>query len=82
MVFTNGEVDIEKVLCLHLLTAHKTETLTPPAQHHRTLKFLAKEQSPLERLIERSKRKRKEDSLTKLLPTYILGTGFILFKRH
>ncbi|KAF5296479.1 hypothetical protein FQR65_LT01468 [Abscondita terminalis] len=72
MLFTDGELDIEKVLGLHLLTAHKTETLTPPVKCNRPFKFLIKEKSPLERLIERSKKRRKIDDLTKLLPTYVI----------
>lgn len=71
LLFTSGQVDIEKVLCLHLLAAHKTETLkTPPRIDVTTT--TAKEQSPVERLIERSKRKHAE-TMTKLLPTYVLG---------
>ncbi|KAF5302589.1 hypothetical protein FQA39_LY10207 [Lamprigera yunnana] len=72
ILFSNGELDIDKVLCLHLLTAHRTETLTPPSRKRRSLSLLSKDQSPLERLIERSRKKRRIDNLTKLLPTYVL----------
>ncbi|KAI4456578.1 hypothetical protein MML48_8g00011874 [Holotrichia oblita] len=72
LIFTDGEVDVDKVLCLHLLSTHRTETLTPPPREQRAFMFLAKQQAPLERLIERSKRRWPEDRLTRLLPIYVL----------
>ncbi|KAK9720033.1 hypothetical protein QE152_g22345 [Popillia japonica] len=72
LIFTDGEVDVDKVLCLHLLSTHRTETLTPPPREQRAFMFLAKQQAPLERLMDRSKRRWPEDRLTKLLPIYVL----------
>ncbi|KAK5641693.1 hypothetical protein RI129_010240 [Pyrocoelia pectoralis] len=72
MLFTNGELDVEKVLCLHLLTAHRAETLRPPVKTKRPISFLAKDQSPLEKLIERSRKRRIMDKHPKLTPTYVL----------
>lgn len=70
LLFTDGEVDVEKILCLHLLAVHKSESvLSPPREN--ISKY--RDNSPVERLIERSKKKKTEDSITKLLPTYVLG---------
>lgn len=73
LIFTDGELDIDKVLCLHLLSAHRTDTLTPPPREQRAMMFLAKQQAPLERLIERTKRRWPEHKLTRFLPIYVIG---------
>ncbi|GJQ72389.1 hypothetical protein Trydic_g3471 [Trypoxylus dichotomus] len=75
LIFTDGELDVDKVLCLHLLSVHRTETLTPPPREQRTLMYLAKKQAPLERLIERTKKRWPEDRLTRLLPIYVIDSG-------
>jgi hypothetical protein len=72
LLFTDGEVDIEKVLCLHLLSSHETDHLTPPRRPRTTTSM--KKDSPLEQLIERSKENPKEAVLAAVLPTYVLGT--------
>lgn len=72
MLFTNDEIDKEKVLCLHLVSAHRTECLTPPKKK---LAYACKIHSPLERLLERSKRKNihLEQKMTNMLPIYTIG---------
>ncbi|CAG9767067.1 unnamed protein product [Ceutorhynchus assimilis] len=73
MLFTNDEIDIEKILCLHLISAHRTESLTPPKRKEA---FMCKIHSPLERLLERSKRKHihLEQKMTSMLPVYTIET--------
>nr|CAI5856656.1 unnamed protein product [Callosobruchus analis] len=69
LVFTDGEVDIDKILCLHLISAHRSETLTPP----RRKKVMCKENSPKERLIERSKRGYNSyEKVNTVLPLYTI----------
>ncbi|XP_031354780.1 uncharacterized protein LOC116179201 isoform X1 [Photinus pyralis] len=75
MLFTDGELDVDKILCLHLLTAHRAETLTPPARSRRPISFLSKDQSPLEKLIERSRKRRVTNRCPKLSPTYVLDVN-------
>ncbi|XP_050298670.1 uncharacterized protein LOC126737713 isoform X2 [Anthonomus grandis grandis] len=81
MLFTNNEIDKEKILCLHLISAHRTESLTPPKRKFAYFN-LCKVHSPLERLLERSKRKNihHEQKMTNMLPIYTvemteLGSG-------
>ncbi|KAL1497913.1 hypothetical protein ABEB36_008794 [Hypothenemus hampei] len=71
MLFTNDEIDKEKILCLHLISAHRAESLTPPKIK---LNYICKIHSPLERLLEKSKRKHihQEQKMTNLLPIYTL----------
>ncbi|KAH0822393.1 hypothetical protein GEV33_000398 [Tenebrio molitor] len=73
LLFTDGEVDIEKVLCLHLLSSHETDHLTPPRRPRTTTSM--KKDSPLEQLIERSKENPKEAVLAAVLPTYVLDVN-------
>ncbi|KAJ8948029.1 hypothetical protein NQ318_003362 [Aromia moschata] len=69
LIFTDGEVDVEKILCLHLLSAHRAETLTPPKRK----KYMCKEHSPTERLVERSKNGfNNYETLSHLFPLYTL----------
>ncbi|XP_019878650.1 uncharacterized protein LOC109606517 isoform X2 [Aethina tumida] len=71
LLFTEDEIDIEKMLCLHLLSNHDTCELTPP-RVVRKIKMTI-ENSPLERLIYRSKRTSKtNEDLIHLLKSYIL----------
>ena len=75
MLFTDGEVDIEKILCLHLLSSHETDHLTPPRRPRTSSR-----ESPLEQLIERSKNNTSnEKMLDSVLPTYVLGTTLTTF---
>ncbi|XP_018323386.1 uncharacterized protein LOC108735749 [Agrilus planipennis] len=69
MLFTNDDLDIEKVLCLHLLTAHRFEMLAPVVK---PVGYVSKDQCPLERLLERSKRRKPENRMVKMLPLYVL----------
>ncbi|XP_030764475.1 uncharacterized protein LOC115888774 isoform X2 [Sitophilus oryzae] len=73
MLFTNEEVDVDKILCLHLISAHRTESLQPPK---RPSAVMCKIHSPLERLLDRSKRKHihLEQKMTSILPIYTLET--------
>ncbi|ERL86077.1 hypothetical protein D910_03491, partial [Dendroctonus ponderosae] len=73
MLFTNEEIDKEKILCLHLISAHRTESLNPPK---RKLAYMCKVHSPLERLLERSKRKHihQEQRMANMLPIYTIET--------
>lgn len=72
MLFTNDEIDKEKILCLHLISAHRAECLTPPKKK---LARMCKVHSPLERLLERSKRKNihQEQRMTNMMPIYTIG---------
>lgn len=71
LVFTDDAVDIEKILCLHLLSAHRAETLTPV---NRAMRYLCKDHSPAEKLIERSKQGfENHEKITVLLPLYTIG---------
>ncbi|XP_022916464.2 uncharacterized protein [Onthophagus taurus] len=72
MVFSDDEVDIDKILCLLLLRAHSTETLSAPSKNEKPGKILQRDQSPLERLVERSKKKYVEDKMIKMLPIHVL----------
>ncbi|EFA09068.1 uncharacterized protein LOC103314139 isoform X1 [Tribolium castaneum] len=74
LLFTNGEVDIEKILCLHLLSSHETDHLTPPRRPRTSGGFMKKD-SPVEQLIERSKENPREAVLRAILPTYILDVN-------
>ncbi|RZB40443.1 uncharacterized protein BDFB_005667 [Asbolus verrucosus] len=74
LLFTNGEVDIEKVLCLHLLSSHETEHLTPPRRPRTSSKYWKKD-SPIEQLIERSKGCEIEAASSTGLPTYVLDVN-------
>ncbi|KAG5879494.1 hypothetical protein JTB14_029447 [Gonioctena quinquepunctata] len=70
LVFTNGEVDAGKVLCLHLVSAHRAENLTPPKKK---LMYMCKEHSPTERILEKSKRGyANNEKLSSLLPLYTI----------
>ncbi|KAJ8975673.1 hypothetical protein NQ317_003173 [Molorchus minor] len=70
LVFTDGEVDIEKIICLHLLSAHRAETLTPSRKKN---KYVCKEHSPTERLVDRSKKGfNNYEKLSQLLPLYTI----------
>lgn len=72
LLFTDGELDIDKVLCLYLLTAHKTETLGMPPKTPRQ-SFKARQLSPLERLIGRAKRRScVRQKVFKNLPLFLL----------
>lgn len=76
LLFTDGEVDIEKVLCLHLLSTHETEHLAPPKRGKLTPlnNVFLKRDTPLEQLIERSKSKQNDLTTSTIsLPTYVLG---------
>lgn len=70
LLFTEGEVDIEKMICLHLLSSHEINLLTPPKR--RISRSITKD-SPIEQLIERSKNFSQKIASYKMLPTYILG---------
>ncbi|XP_044252809.1 uncharacterized protein LOC123003849 [Tribolium madens] len=74
LLFTNGEVDIEKIVCLHLLSSHETDHLTPPRRPRTSGGFMKKD-SPVEQLIERSKENPREAVLQAILPTYILDVN-------
>ncbi|XP_057669932.1 uncharacterized protein LOC130902111 [Diorhabda carinulata] len=54
LVFTDDTLDIEKILVLHLISVHKSETLTPV----RDLKLASvyKDSSPTARLLEKSRK--------------------------
>ncbi|KAJ8923009.1 hypothetical protein NQ315_001557 [Exocentrus adspersus] len=68
LIFTDDEVDVEKVLCLHLLSVHRTETLAPPKKN---LQYMCKVHSPCERLIDRSKKGFTNfERLSKMLPLF------------
>ncbi|XP_023017579.2 uncharacterized protein [Leptinotarsa decemlineata] len=68
LVFTNGEVDAGKVLCLHVISAHRAETLMPPKKR---LSYLCKEHSPTERILEKSRSGyANNEKLSNLLPLY------------
>ncbi|XP_023310180.1 uncharacterized protein LOC111691485 [Anoplophora glabripennis] len=70
LIFTEDEVDLEKIICLHLLCVHKAESLTPPRSKARCM---CREHSPCERLIERSKKGFTNfERLSKLLPLYAI----------
>ncbi|ENN71128.1 hypothetical protein YQE_12060, partial [Dendroctonus ponderosae] len=75
MLFTNEEIDKEKILCLHLISAHRTESLNPPK---RKLAYMCKVHSPLERLLERSKRKHihQEQRMANMLPIYTIEAPY------
>ncbi|XP_060523157.1 uncharacterized protein LOC132700061 isoform X2 [Cylas formicarius] len=72
LLFTDNEVDKEKILCLHLLSAHRAETLAPPRKKYmRSCKI----HSPVEKLLERSKRIKnihRELKIANALPLYTL----------
>ncbi|KAK9883104.1 hypothetical protein WA026_001303 [Henosepilachna vigintioctopunctata] len=73
LLFTDDELDIEKTLCLYLLSTHKTDSLRMPTM--KSLKGFSKENSPLERLVQRSKKinkKKQEDDILKMLPNYVI----------
>lgn len=70
MLFTEEEIDIEKIICLHLLSSHETNLLTPPKHH--TASFMKKD-SLVEQLIERSKDFSQKIAFYKMLPTYSLS---------
>lgn len=75
LIFTEDELDIEKLLCLHLLSVHQTDTLVMPSL--KDLKDIPEANTPMERLIQRSKkfsRVNKEDQeILNFLPIYIIG---------
>ncbi|XP_044762458.1 uncharacterized protein LOC123319502 [Coccinella septempunctata] len=74
LIFTDDELDIEKLLCLHMLSVHKTETLTMPYQ--KQMKDISKENTPMERLIQRSRKinrqKRNDHDILNSLPIYVV----------
>lgn len=75
LLFTNDDLDVEKFICLHLLSTHKTETLRPP--HEKLLRHTSKESMPLERLIQRSKKQNEiceklTTGLLRKLPIFVL----------
>lgn len=75
MVFTDGTVDIDKILCLHLISAHRAETLTPPSKY-----YVCKDHSPAEKLIERSQRGFvNHEKITVLLPLYTIGKIYLTY---
>ncbi|KAF7286495.1 hypothetical protein GWI33_005132 [Rhynchophorus ferrugineus] len=71
MLFTHDEIDKDKIMCLHLISAHRTESLMPPKKK---AAILCKIHCPLERLLERSKRKHihLEQKMTSMLPIYTI----------
>lgn len=79
LFFTNGELDAEKVICLHLLVNHKFERVAsclrqvPPNQRNWT---------PIKRLFTRPRVKRSKGThLHRVLPTYILGECLVRSRR-
>lgn len=74
LIFSEDEVDLQKIICLHLLSVHRAETLTPPKKRAR---YICREHSPCERLIERSKKGFTNfERLSKLLPLYTIGKSY------
>ncbi|XP_015605538.1 uncharacterized protein LOC107272667 isoform X2 [Cephus cinctus] len=62
MLFTNGELDPEKVLCLHLLTAHSPKSLESTSNAVR----------PVTSLLEEGKRKHFTGPWNSMLPCYVV----------
>lgn len=76
LVFTNDDLDMEKLLCLHMLSIHKTESLAMP--NVKIAKDIPKENTPMERLIQRSKKmskEKKDHEILNILPIYVIDIG-------
>ncbi|CAD1480068.1 unnamed protein product, partial [Heterotrigona itama] len=67
IVFTKGEVDPDKVLCLHLLTAHSTKWKDDDGS---TIK-------PISSLLEKAKNKHFSGMWNNVIPCYVVDTQVI-----